>query len=109
MAPAEFLRQLEYKATWKGGQFLKAEWHFPSSHLCHACGEQGGRLGLHIREWCCQHCGSLLDRDGNAALNIRDWPGATRPMPVDANGKTSALEALAVEAGTDLANSISVG
>ena len=32
---------------------------------------------------------ALQDRDGNAALNIRDWPGATRPLPVDASGKTS--------------------
>ena len=101
LAPAEFLRQLEYKATWKGGEFLKADWHFPSSQICNACGERGGPLELDVRRWRCHNCVALLDRDGNAALNIRDWPGATRSLPVDANGKTSDVEALAVEAGTD--------
>ena len=46
-------------------------------------------------------CVSILDRDGNAALNIRDWPGVTRPLPVDASGKTFLVEAPAVEAGTE--------
>jgi len=100
LAPAEFLRQLEYKAAWRGGEFVEADWHFPSSQLCHACGSQGSALDLDVRRWRCHSCGSILDRDGNAALNIRDWPGATRSLPVDANGKTSNVEALAVEAGT---------
>ena len=106
LAPAEFLRQLEYKADWKGGAFLKADRRFPSSQICHACGEPGGRLALPVRRWVCRSCDCVLDRDDNAALNIRDWPGAPRSLPVDANGKTSSVEALAVEAGTVLAGQI---
>ena len=106
LAPAEFLRQLEYKAYWKGGAFLKADWRFPSSQICHACGERRGRLALAVRRWVCQSWGCVLDRDGNAALNIRDWPGAPRSLPVNANGKTSSVKALAVEAGTALSGQI---
>ena len=101
LAPAEFLRQLEYKAAWHSGLMVKSDWHFPSSQLCHECRTKGGKLDLSVRTWACQACGSILDRDGNAALNIRDWPGATRPLPVDADGKTGPRSALAVEAGTE--------
>ena len=83
LAPGELLRQLEYKAQWRGGRFVQADRHFPSSQLCHGCEERGDRLALDVRTWTCAHCGSILDRDRNAALNIRDWPGATRPLPVD--------------------------
>ena len=110
LAPGELLRQLEYKARWRGGTFLKVARDFPSSQLCHDCGERGDRLALDVRTWTCAHCGSILDRDGNAALNIRDWPGATRPLPVDASGKTFSLKAPAVEAGTEsLARQINHG
>ena len=101
LAPGELLRQLKYKATWKGGRFVQADRHFPSSQLCHGCEERGDRLALDVRTWTCAHCGSILDRDANAALNIRDWPGATRPLPVDASGKTFSVKAPAVEAGTE--------
>lgn len=78
LAPGEFLRQLEYKAGWRGGEFLRAEWHFPSSQLCHQCGWKAGRLKLSVRKWWCEGCGEWRDRDANAALNIRDYrPGAS--------------------------------
>ena len=44
LAPAEFLRQLEYKAAWRDGLMVKADWHFPSSQLCHECRTKGGKL-----------------------------------------------------------------
>ena len=101
LAPGELLRQLEYKAQWRGGTFLRVDRDFPSSQICHDCGERGGKLGLEVRRWWCSVCGALQDRDANAALNIRDWPGATRPLPVDASGKTFSVKAPAVEAGTE--------
>lgn len=77
LAPGEFLRQLEYKAGWRGGGLVKAEWHFPSTQLCHGCGWQSGKLNLSVRQWRCGGCGRENDRDANAALNIRDYqPGA---------------------------------
>lgn len=67
----EFVRQLEYKATWAGRQLVKVSQWFPSSKLCHGCGHKVEKLPLSQRHWHCQGCGSLLDRDINAAKNIR--------------------------------------
>ena len=72
-APGELLRQLEYKAQWRGGTFLKVARDFPSSQLCHDCGNIAEQLGLEVRRWRCSACGTLQDRDANAALNIRDY------------------------------------
>ena len=73
LAPAELLRQLEYKSRWRGGTFVKAARNFPSSLLCHVCGYRAEKLDLTIRRWQCPGCGSRHDRDDNAALNIRDY------------------------------------
>lgn len=100
LAPGEFLRQLAYKAEWRSGQFVAADWRFPSSQICHACGERHGRLGLDIRQWTCPACGSVRDRDGNAALNIRDYgpelPGVWPRRPCE----TGTEPAVAVEVAT---------
>ena len=103
LAPAEFLRQLEYKADWRGGQLVKAAWHYPSSQICHGCGYRIGKLPLDVRRWDCPGCGDENDRDGNAALNLRDYetPEAIRCLPVDAYRKTGNVPAVADEAGTE--------
>ena len=44
LAPGELLRQLEYKAQWRGGTFLKVARDFPSSQTCHNCGNIAGKL-----------------------------------------------------------------
>ena len=43
---------------------------FPSSKMCNDCGYTYQKLGLSEREWTCHECGSIHDRDHNAALNI---------------------------------------
>ena len=73
LAPAEFLRQLDYKAKWRGGQLVQVARDFPSTQLCHGCGHRNGKLALDVRRWRCSSCGLIHDRDGNAALNIRDY------------------------------------
>ena len=73
LAPGELLRQLEYKAQWRGGTFVRVARDFPSSQLCHDCGERKGKLALEVRRWRCSACGTLQDRDANAARNIRDY------------------------------------
>ena len=65
----EFQRQIEYKSRWKGVSVSKAERWFPSSKLCHVCGEKNDALKLADRSWKCV-CGAELDRDVNAALNL---------------------------------------
>jgi putative transposase len=68
---SEFVRQLEYKATWHGRTFVKISRWYPSSQLCSACGHRDGKKALNIREWKCPECGAIHDRDVNAAINIK--------------------------------------
>jgi len=44
---------------------------FPSSKTCSVCGSIHEGLKLSDRNWLCPACGTLHDRDWNAALNIR--------------------------------------
>lgn len=71
-ALGELRRQLEYKTKWAGVELQKIDRWFPSSKLCHACGHKNDDLTLADRKWVCPGCGKVVDRDFNAALNIRD-------------------------------------
>lgn len=42
----------------------------PTTQTCSVCGTPGGKKPLSVREWTCEGCGVLLDRDYNAAVNI---------------------------------------
>ena len=67
----EFVRQLEYKALWAGRQLVQVSQWLPSSKMCHSCGHKVERLPLSQRHWHCECCGQTIDRDINAAKNIR--------------------------------------
>lgn len=67
----EFRRELEYKAQWYGKQIVTIDRFYPSSQLCSKCGAQwSGTKDLAVRHWVCPECGTELDRDANAAVNI---------------------------------------
>ena len=67
----EFRRQLTYKAEWYGRKLVVIDRFYPSSRLCSACGAQWpGTKDLSVREWICPKCGTVHDRDINAAKNI---------------------------------------
>ncbi len=67
----EFIRQLEYKAKWRGKIVQKISQFFPSSQTCNVCGEKNKRMkDLSVRQWTCAKCGTHHDRDVNAARNI---------------------------------------
>lgn len=65
-----FLAMLQEKAARYGRTFARVDRWFPSSQLCSACGFRDGPKPLNVREWTCPECGTLHDRDVNAARNI---------------------------------------
>jgi putative transposase len=68
---SEFRRMLEYKANWYGREIRYANTFFPSSKTCSNCGWKNDRLKLSDRIFKCQICNHELDRDLNAALNLK--------------------------------------
>ncbi len=67
---AAFTAMLEYKAKLHGRDFRKTGRWEPTSQVCSACGVKDGPKPLHVREWTCEACGAVHDRDVNAARNI---------------------------------------
>lgn len=67
----EVKRQLLYKAEQYGGYVQLVDRWYPSSKTCSACGWVDEDLKLSDRVFVCEACGLSLDRDLNAALNIR--------------------------------------
>ena len=65
-----FVKMLEYKAEDAGRSLVKIDRFYPSSKLCHHCGYKNENLQLKDRSWKCPQCGSELDRDINASVNI---------------------------------------
>ena len=68
----EFRRMLEYKANWYGRKLIFVDRFYPSSKTCNHCGYVNKKLKLSDRQWVCPNCGEIIERDYNAALNIRD-------------------------------------
>jgi putative transposase len=75
---SEFVRQLEYKAKWRGKNILRIGTFEPSSKMC-SCGKINKELKLSDREWTCVHCNTTHDRDLLAANNIKRFGLRTPP------------------------------
>jgi putative transposase len=69
-APGEVRRQLGYKTAWYGSQLAVTDRWYPSSKTCSACRAVKAKLALADRKYRCDHCGAVLDRDLNAAINL---------------------------------------
>ncbi len=69
----QFCTMLKYKCEQEGKVYQEVERFFPSSKTCNVCLNQVDSLPLEIRFWNCANCGTKnIDRDVNAAKNIRD-------------------------------------
>lgn len=68
-----FVSMLEYKADWYGKNILRIGQFSPSSKTCSNCGAINKELQLKDREWTCGSCSTVLDRDVNAAINIKSF------------------------------------
>lgn len=80
---SEFLRQLAYKAHWHGRELIGIDTWFPSSKRCSDCGYTMPKMPLNVRQWACPECGSIHDRDVNAARNV-----LAAGLAVSAHGET---------------------
>lgn len=74
----EFFRQLMYKARWsQSTKIVVMDSGFPSTQIHHTCGVRSKtKIPLNHRKWFCSECKDWVDRDTNAATNIRavtDW------------------------------------
>lgn len=68
----EMRRQLEYKSSWYGRKLVFIDRFFPSSKTCSCCGWKNNNLKLSDREFICEGCSLIIDRDENAAINIEN-------------------------------------
>lgn len=71
VAFGEFRRQLEYKALWYGKNVIVVDRFFPSSKTCSCCGYKLKELKLSVRTFVCPECKTSIDRDLNAAINLK--------------------------------------
>ena len=97
---AGFLTKLEYKCSWYGAEYVKADRWYASSKLCAHCGRKNDELTLSHREWWCGGCGALNQRDDNAAVNLRNWPGLSFPVSGRGDRVRPAMPAVACEASS---------
>lgn len=77
----------------------------PSSKICNHCGYHNKDLTLKQRSWICPDCGSKLDRDVNAAINIKRFALMKQNTGQDLPGEPVEIEsdilyASIYEAGT---------
>ncbi|MFE6131275.1 RNA-guided endonuclease InsQ/TnpB family protein [Streptomyces sp. NPDC056437] len=87
-----FVSMLQYKAARFGRTFVTIGRFEPTSQVCSQCGVKDGPKPLPIRVWECGACGTVLDRDINAAVNVAKAAGLAvsacgaqvRPVPVPA-------------------------
>lgn len=73
---------LKYKAEWQGKNLIQLGQFEPSSKICSVCGAINRDLKLSDRVWTCKN-GHELDRDVNAAVNIKDFGLRTKPLLVN--------------------------
>lgn len=69
----KFRQYITYKCQGYGVDLTIADRFYPSSKMCSCCGNKKNFLSLSERTYRCYSCGSVLDRDLNAAINLRNY------------------------------------
>ena len=82
----EFRRQLDYKTARTGATLHVIDRWYPSSKTCSKCGRVKAKLPLSERVYRCDGCGLVMDRDLNAAINIK--VAGSAPETQNAHGET---------------------
>jgi putative transposase len=95
-----FVNMLEYKAQLHGRDFQRIGRFEPTSQVCSACGVKDGPKPLSVRAWACKECGTVHDRDVNAAKNILALGRRERLNVRGGRVRPPETAAVAVEAGS---------
>ncbi|GAQ62874.1 RNA-guided endonuclease InsQ/TnpB family protein [Streptomyces scabiei] len=72
---SQFIDMLTYKAARYGRTLIKISRFEPTSQTCSTCGHRDGPKPLNVWEWTCMACGTVHDRDTNAAINVKTAAG----------------------------------
>lgn len=83
------IQMFDYKAAWYGREIIKISTFFPSSKTCSGCGNIKTKLKLSERTYDCECCGLSIDRDLNAAINIKKAGLKIPGVPVENIAKAS--------------------
>lgn len=67
---SSLVAMIVYKAEMNDRTVVKVDRYYPSSKTCSVCGWKNDNLTLAQRSWTCLQCGTMHDRDKNAAVNI---------------------------------------
>jgi putative transposase len=81
---------LRYKAIGRGATYIQVDERW-SSQLCSTCGAKPasrprGIAQLGMRSWKCDSCGTVHDRDVNAAINILNFGRECSPLAAGIQG-----------------------
>ena len=96
---SQLVRCIEEKAAQYGRTFARIGRFEPTSQVCSACGVKDGPKPLGVREWACAACGTVHDRDVNAAKNILAAGRADKSNAGEAGARPHHV-AVGAEAGT---------
>lgn len=95
VAMAVFQRQIQLKAPCYGAEVKIASRWYASTKLCSQCGKKSNVVLRSVdRIFVCEHCGAVIDRDLNAAYNLRNLIGVANSesiTPADLGALVSAL------------------
>lgn len=82
----EIRRQFEYKQRRRGGSVVLADRWYPSTKTCSNCGAAKAKLPLHVRTFNCGECHFEVDRDLNAAINLKQLVAGSGPETLNGDG-----------------------
>lgn len=70
-----FIQCMKYKCEFNEIEFIQADRFYPSSKTCSCCGAYHKDIvnSLRVRKWTCPDCGTIHDRDLNAAINLENY------------------------------------
>lgn len=101
------IRYITEKAENQGRTVTRIGQWEPTTQTCSVCGTPGGKKPLHVRTWTCSGCGTQLDRDYNAAVNILVAAGLAETLNACGPGiRLRLAEAIGDETGTHRTNPV---